>query len=180
MLDFILRNESLFSVIMAFIVFLLVGLIKQPIKLLTKKLDEKIRKIVNSVILLFPFGLGILAQFLCNHFGWTEFSYETNDILVEGVLVGAQSIAMYGLIERTFGLKVKNPYKTGDGAEIVETANEIVKDKKITVSKIVTLFSKLFNKKEQVETTEGEKDTIVEDKVDNFESKLKEQLDKIK
>ena len=173
MLETILHNQIIVSLVMAFVIFLLVQLIKQPIKLLTKKLNDPARKMVNSVILLLPFGLGILGEFLFGHF----YLHEPFDV-VAGVLVGGHSIAMYGIVERLFGLKINNPYKSGDGAEIVETANEIVKEKKVSMSKIAVLFTKLFKKKEQ--TVDAEGGESIEPKVDEFESKLKQQLDKIK
>ena len=68
MLESILQCTHAVVAIMAFIIFLVVELLKQPIKLLTKKLPDSKRRIVNSIILLMPLGLGILGEFLYTFF----------------------------------------------------------------------------------------------------------------
>lgn len=185
MLTKILSNPDYVTLIMAFVVFLLVELIKQPIKLLTKKLPQKTRQLVNSTILLLPIGIGILGQYLFTHF----YSHTAFDA-IQGVLVGGEAMAMYGIVERVFGLKISDPYKSEDGALVVETANEIVATKKVNYSKLATLFKKLFVKKEDKEAineaiiTEQplteENDTPDANPEQAFEDKLKKALDKIK
>lgn len=186
MWESILQNTQIVLFAMAFVIFLLVELIKQPIKLLTKKLPSKQRQLANSVILLLPVGLGILGEYLFTTF----YAHEPFDV-INGVVTGGESMAMYGIIERVFGLKTTNPYETGDGALVVETANEIVKTKKFNFAKIFSLFSKLFSKKEGTEKTKGvegaptdaeekDGDSTNEPAVESTEDRLKKLLDNIK
>lgn len=126
----IINNNCFVCLAMAVIIFLVTQLLKLPIKLGTKHIkNERVRKIVNSVILLIPFGLGVLLNFL-----WTTYYlgdvYEMNSIIV-GLGYGTAGISLYGIVERFFKVKVNNPYNTEEGKAVTDLINDITADGKV-------------------------------------------------
>lgn len=127
-LDNLFQNPYFIGSAMAVIIFLITQIIKLPYKLFTKKTikNERTRKIANAVILLVPFGLGVLFQFLYA----TYYLKETLDVIV-GLGYGTASISLYGIIERFFKIKIPNPYDTKEGKEVLKLVDDITADGKI-------------------------------------------------
>lgn len=127
-----LYNKDITIWIMAVIVFAITFLLKLPIKALSKKAkNEQCRKAINSVILIIPFAIGMLVEWLYDTFIMKGvFDYVT------GFLIGGQSIALYGVVERFFGVKVENPYETEEGKKVLEQVEEITKDGTVTSDEI--------------------------------------------
>lgn len=125
----ILRNGWFIGCTMAVIIFVATQLLKLPIKHFTKKIkDESKRKLVNSTILLIPFVLGIFLAFLhstCVH---------TTFYVITGLKYGTAGISLYGIIERFFNIKIKNPYDTEEGKAVTDLVNNITADGKIDSS----------------------------------------------
>lgn len=124
----LLHNTWFVWCAMAVFIFLITQILKLPLKKGIKKLikNERIRKIVNTIFLLIPFGLGILAEFLYNtyylHIAFTGMA---------GLGYGAAGISLYGVIERFFKIKVDNPYDTEEGKAVKELVDNITKDGKV-------------------------------------------------
>lgn len=124
-----LLSTSWFVVIaVAVIIFGITQLLKLPIKHFTNKIeDETTRKIVNLVILLIPFGIGLLFEFL-----YGTFYLHTGFDIIAGLGYGASGISLYGIIERFFGIKVKNPYTdTEEGQAVIDLVQDVAQDGKV-------------------------------------------------
>lgn len=128
----ILQNEWVIWCAMAVIIFLLTQVLKLPIKVCTKKIkNERVRKIVNATILLIPFGLGILCEFLYGAYVcplWGETLQFTG---VTGLGYGTAGISLYGVIERFFKVKTNNPYNNEEGKAVTDLVNGITADGKL-------------------------------------------------
>lgn len=124
----ILDNSYFIWCAMAVIIFLITQLIKLPYKLFTKKTikNERARKIANAVILLIPFGLGVLGEFL-----YTTYYLHTAFTIITGLGYGTASISLYGIIERFFKVKIPNPYETEEGKEVLKLVDDITADGKV-------------------------------------------------
>lgn len=134
-IEFLKTNTVAAFWIMAAIVFILTQLIKLPIKAATSKLNESTRKKVNSLILLLPFVFGIGIEYLyCAYIAGTPFD------VVEGVILGGQSIAFYGIVERFFNVKVDNPYTTTEGQAVIESVKDSVSDGTLTSTEVAEVI----------------------------------------
>lgn len=126
-LNNLLHTSYIVWCLMAIIIFAVTQLIKLPIKHFTKKIsNDRKRKIVNSIILLIPFGLGVLLDFLYS----TYYLHETFNVVI-GLGYGSAGISLYSIIERTFKVKINNPYDTEEGKAVIHLVDEIVKDGKV-------------------------------------------------
>ena len=100
---------------------------KLPIKYFTKKIkNERLRRIVNATILLIPFALGVLADFL-----YSTYYLHAAFSVITGLGYGTAGISLYGAIERFFKVKTQNPYETEAGEAVTELVEEISKDGKV-------------------------------------------------
>lgn len=122
---------------MSVLVFFVTQLVKLPIKKLTTAIKEKYdlsdrgRRLINLVILVIPFLIGLFAEFL-----YACCFLKTNYNVFEGLLSGFGAISLYALIDQTGIGKKKgettNPYtETEDGKAIVELVDKIAEDGKI-------------------------------------------------
>lgn len=128
----LLSNEYFVWCAMAVIIFLVTQVLKLPIKATTKHIkNERVRKIVNATILLIPFGLGVLAEFL-----YTTYYLHTVFTVITGLGYGTAGISLYGIIERFFKVKVSNPYETEEGKVVTELVEKVQKDGKINKSDV--------------------------------------------
>lgn len=123
----LLRNESFVWCCMAVIIFAVTQLLKMPIKACTKKIkNERVRRMVNATILLIPFVLGVLFDFLyCTYYLNTAFS------IITGLGYGTAGISLYGVVERFFKVKTENPYDSEEGKAVTEFVEEVTKDGKV-------------------------------------------------
>lgn len=125
----LLHNKAFILAAMGAIIFAITQLVKQPIKVLTKRFikNPRAKKMANIVILFVPFALGIIADILYStYFLHTAFS------IITGLGYGMAAISLYSAVERFFGTKIDNPYKdTKEGKAVVELTEEIGKDGKI-------------------------------------------------
>ena len=120
----LLNNTYFIWCAMAVIIFIATQIIKLPIKHFTNKIkNERARKIVNSVILLIPFALGVVGEFLYN-----TYYLHTAFTVITGLGYGSAGIALYGIIERFFKVKIENPYDTEEGKAVTELVDEVTKD----------------------------------------------------
>lgn len=124
----ILDNSYFIWCAMAVIIFLITQLIKLPYKLLTKKAikNKRVRKIANAVILLIPFGLGVLAEFL-----YATYYLEQAFTVITGLGYGTASISLYGIVERFFKVKITNPYNTEEGKAVIDLIGNVTADGKV-------------------------------------------------
>lgn len=121
----LLKNEYFMGVVMSVIVFAFTQLLKMPIKALTIKIEnERTRKIVNGTILLIPFILGVLFEFLL-----TTLVFHEPFTVIQGLTYGTGGISLYGVVERFF--KVKNPYDTEEGEAVMELVEKVTEDGKV-------------------------------------------------
>jgi archaellum biogenesis protein FlaJ (TadC family) len=111
---------------MAVFVFCLTQILKMPIKWATKKFkNERTRKLVNTIILLIPFAVGVGLEFVYSTYTHTLFT------IIAGLGYGTGGISLYGIIERFFGIKSKNPYDSEEGKAVTELIENITKDGKV-------------------------------------------------
>lgn len=124
----ILHNDYFIWCAMAVIIFLVTQVLKLPIKFFTKKIkNARKRKIVNATILLIPFALGVLCEFL-----YTTYYLHTAFTIITGLGYGTAGISLYGVIERFFKVKVENPYiETEEGKAVTGLIDNITADGKI-------------------------------------------------
>lgn len=129
-INYILENHSIVWCVMAVIIFAVTQLIKLPIKRITKKFikNERARKIANATILLIPFGLGILLDFLyATYLDPTHTAFN----IITGLGYGTAGISLYGIIERFLNKKIENPYDSTEGKAVTELVDDITSDGKI-------------------------------------------------
>lgn len=137
----LLANEYFVWCAMAVIIFGVTQLLKLPIKAVTKRIkNERVRRSVNAIILLIPFALGVLAEFL-----YTTYYLHTTFTVITGLGYGTAGISLYGIIERFFKVKVSNPYETEEGKAIQELVDNVSADGKVDKNDID--YVKEFNKK---------------------------------
>ena len=127
----LLANEYFVWCAMAVIIFLVTQVLKLPIKHFTSKIkNQRIRKIVNATILLIPFALGVLFEFL-----YTTYYLHTAFTIITGLGYGTAGISLYGVIERFFKVKVSNPYTdTEEGKAVQELVEKVQEDGKVDKS----------------------------------------------
>lgn len=129
----LLKNEYFVWGAMAVIVFAVTqGLKWLFVKPFTKKLNDKAKNIINSVILIIALGAAIGVEFLYSHF----FLQETINITrALGGWGGASTV--YAVFERFIKIfsgkevDLGNPYTTEVGKETVELVEEVAKDGKV-------------------------------------------------
>lgn len=165
-----LHNQDIMLWVMALLVFLLTQLVKLPIKVFTNKITvEKTRKMVNSTILLIPFALGCLLEFLYDHFVLQcVFDWMT------GLILGGQSMAFYGIFDHFFGIKFTNELEEcAEGQAVLEAVEEAKADGVVTAEEVKeiavnTIKGKKSDKKsKKEEKTETPKE--VQDFIDNMD-----------
>ncbi len=123
----ILNNEYAVWCCMAVIIFALTQVLKLPIKACTKHIkNERVRKMVNATILLIPFALGVLCDFL-----YQTYYLHGAFSVITGLGYGTAGISLYGVIERFFKVKITNPYVSEEGAVVTDFVDEISKDGKV-------------------------------------------------
>ena len=126
----LLKNPFFVSCAMAVIIFALTQVLKLPIKHFTKKIkNERVRRMVNATILLIPFALGVLADFL-----YSTYYLQTAFTVITGLGYGTAGISLYGVIERFFNVKIENPYDTEEGQAVKELVKDVSKDNKVDVN----------------------------------------------
>lgn len=125
----LLHNNYFIWCVMAVIIFAVTQLIKLPIKHFTNKIkNERKRKIVNATILLIPFALGVLLDFLYAYYILKD---PTAFTVITGLGYGTAGISLYGVIERFFKVKIANPYDTTEGKAVTELVDDITADGKV-------------------------------------------------
>lgn len=135
----LLNNPAFVMGVMSAIIFALTQGLKQIIKLGSKHItNERARRMVNATILLIPFALGIVAEFL-----YGGFYLHTAFNLLHALSYGAGAISVYGVVERFF--KVKNPYDTAEGKEALALVANVSKDGKLDKGDI-SAVEKFMNK----------------------------------
>ena len=123
----LLNNEYFVWCAMAVIIFALTQVLKLPIKYFTKKIsNQRVRRMVNATILLIPFALGVLVDFL-----YSTYYLHSAFTIITGLGYGTAGISLYGAIERFFKVKTDNPYETEAGKAVTELVEEISKDGKV-------------------------------------------------
>lgn len=140
--DTLLSTTWFVVIAVAVIIFGITQLLKLPIKHFTSKIEnERVRKLVNSVILLIPFGLGLLFEFL-----YGTFYLHTGFDIIAGLAYGASGISLYGVLERFFGIKVENPYtETEEGQAVIDFVQDVAQDGKVDKTDM-TAVQEFFNK----------------------------------
>lgn len=145
----ILNNELFICAAMAVIIFLFTQLLKLPIKHLTVKIqNERTRKIANATILLIPFVLGVLLEFL-----YKTYVLHVGFSVLTGLGYGAGGVSLYGVIERFFKIKIENPYESEEGEAVLEIVSDATSDGKLTAEdagNAVTKFLEMTGNKDEV------------------------------
>lgn len=131
----LLANEGFVIVIMAVLVCALTQLLKMPIKALTNKIatTERGRRIANATILLIPFGLGFLLEWL-----YSAYYLQVDYNVVEALTAGTSGISLYAVLEQ-FLKKNKNgdvktdeiSYDSDEGKAVLELIDKVSADGKI-------------------------------------------------
>lgn len=123
----LLHNKVFILCAMAVIIFAVTQVLKLPIKFFTNKIkNQTTRKRVNATILLIPFALGILFEFLYGKYiAITTFS------VINGLGYGFSGISLYSIVERFFGIKTRNPYDSAEGKAVTELIQSVSADGKI-------------------------------------------------
>ena len=122
----LLNNDYFVWCAMAVIIFALTQVLKLPIKYFTKKIsNQRVRRMVNATILLIPFAVGIVLDFL-----YSTYYLNAAFSVITGLGYGTAGISLYGAIERFFKVKTENPYETEAGKAVTELVEEISKDGK--------------------------------------------------
>jgi hypothetical protein len=123
----LLKNDYFVWCYMAVIIFALTQVLKLPIKVCTKHIsNERVRRMVNATILLIPFALGVLADFL-----YSTYFLHTAFTVITGLGYGTAGISLYGAVERFFKVKAVNPYDTELGKVVTDFVEEVTKDGKV-------------------------------------------------
>lgn len=123
----ILHNEWFIWCAMAVIIFLVTQLLKMPIKFGTKHIkNERARKICNATILLIPFALGVLFDFL-----YATYVIHTATSIIVGLGYGTAGISLYSAVERFFKVKLPNPYNSEEGKAVTEFIENVMADDKV-------------------------------------------------
>ena len=123
----LLNNDYFVWCAMAVIIFALTQVLKLPIKYFTKKIsNQRVRRMVNATILLIPFALGVLVDFL-----YSTYYLHSAFTIITGLGYGTAGISLYGAIERFFKVKTDNPYETEAGKAGAELVEEISADGKV-------------------------------------------------
>lgn len=123
----LLKNDYFVWCAMAVIIFALTQVLKLPIKACTKHIDnQRMRRMVNATILLIPFALGVLADFL-----YSTYYLHSAFTVITGLGYGTAGISLYGAIERFFKVKVENPYDCEEGQAVTGFVEEVSKDGKV-------------------------------------------------
>lgn len=136
-----LTNSYFVWCIMAVIIFLVTQFLKLPIKHFTNKIqNERKRKIVNATILLIPFVIGILLDFL-----YSTYCLHQAFNVINGLGYGTAGISLYGIIERFFKVKIDNPYDSEAGKAVTELVDDITSDGKVD-SKDMTAVEQFLDK----------------------------------
>ena len=145
----LLSNEYFVWCAMAVIIFCLTQILKLPIKVATKHIkNEKTRGIVNLIIMIIPFALGLLAEFLFDglylHNAFTG---------IIGLKYGSASFVIYGVFEKiakkaSIEIKLDNPLETYEGKAVQELVDKVQEDGKIDKSDLsaVDAFWEAINK----------------------------------
>ena len=153
-LKVILYNQKIMIWIMALLVFLLTQLLKFPIKFFTNKIKkESTRKAVNSTIMLLPFALGCLVEYIyCYYILHCAFD------LTAGFILGGQSMAFYGIIDHLFGIKIENELETEEGQEVLEAISDAQADGVVTTDEVKDIAgTAVKGKKNTGKTAKAEK-----------------------
>lgn len=122
---------------MSVIVFFVTQVVKIPVKKLTTAIKEKYnlsdrgRRLINLVILVIPFLIGLFAEFL-----YACCYLKTSFNVYEGLLAGIGGISLYAFIDQTgIGKKKEestNPYTdTEEGKALVDLVENITADGKV-------------------------------------------------
>lgn len=132
-----ISNEYFVWCAMAVVVFGLTQILKIPIKAATKHIaNDKKRGIVNLVILIIPFALGLLAEYLF------DVLYLHNSFTgIAGLQYGSASLLVYGIFEKIakktgIEIKLDNPLDTEEGKAVQELVEKVQEDGKIDKSDI--------------------------------------------
>lgn len=123
-LNFLLHNSYFVSCSMAVIIFGLTEFLKLGIKHFTNKIsDETVRKRVNTVILLIPFILGVLFDFI-----YSTYYLQVTFLGINGLGYGAAGVSLYNVIERFFKPNAENPYNSEEGKAVTKLVEDIAQD----------------------------------------------------
>lgn len=143
----LLENPYFVMCAMAVIIFLVTQVLKLPIKFGTKHIKNlRVRKMVNATILLIPFGLGVLADFL-----YSTYVMQTAFTVVAGLGYGMAGISLYGIVERFFKVKLQNPYDTEEGKLALQIIEDAKKDLISSGKKELKKASKSVKKDRELE-----------------------------
>lgn len=145
----LLSNEYFLFCVMAVVIFCLTQLLKWPIKAATKHIiDEKTRSLVNLVILIIPFGLGLIAEWL-----FDGLYLHNNFSGIAGLQYGSASLLVYTIFEKIaqktgIEIKIDNPLDTDEGKVVQELVKKVQEDGTIDKSDLsaVAEFWKMINK----------------------------------
>ena len=123
----LLSNEYFVWCAMAVIIFALTQVLKLPIKYFTNKIDnQRVRRMVNATILLIPFAVGIVLDFV-----YSTYYLHGAFSIINGLGYGTAGISLYGAIERFFKVKTESPYDTQEGKAVTELVENVSKDGKV-------------------------------------------------
>lgn len=149
------------AIIVSVIVVLLTFGIKIPYKMLTSKIkDESLRKLANTPITLFPFGLGIACWL--GYSCITHTAVSVDEFVIAGIVCGGVAVMIYVAFASKVEVAVRQAIdKTKTGKEIAEEVANEAKQATDTVEKVTekakSIIRNVFHK------TEAEKPKSIAD-----------------
>ncbi len=184
-----LKNISIETLIIAFIVFSLTMLLKWPIKRMTSKFNEEKRKAINTLIILIPallsLVLSILYYGLINNSWFCKITFET---CLSSYLLSLSIYAIFARIVILFKGVLNGKVKFGDKEQfetISEIKDEIVSTTKLLNSKndkikeIVEKIQELKNLKQSIEDSKTTNSLIPIKDIDETILKLEKSISEI-
>ena len=143
LLDYLIsKGYTLYTVVliiaMTTFIFLVLSLIKKPIKALTLKIkNDKLRKLANKTIILLSFGFSIGLWFLANKLAPTYFQINRAEILLTGALPVVAYALGDGILTKSSAQAIvtKILEVTNDGDVTKEEVKDIAKTVKDETTK---------------------------------------------
>lgn len=141
---YISQHYGLVMLIMIALIEAILFLIKQPIKLLTKKIpNERLRKLANKVLILLAFGIA-LGLYVAGHAILPQYvEFEAGKV----VTTGAFAIVLYALGDGVV-IRTKAAVIDQAAAEITPTINKLANKEKLEkeeVKSAIDSFTELCN-----------------------------------
>jgi uncharacterized membrane protein len=134
---YIIENYGWISIVMVIIDAILVELVKIPVKMLTKKIEnERMRKLANKSIILISFGLAFLINFLAALWFPDYVAYSSKFAMAEGALANVFYLLGEGVIT------LPQAKELAKGADSIAKSNTKEDSEKTAIDEFKNLIGK--------------------------------------